>query len=209
MEGLLASKVETPPQARTPDLTFKPVTQEEKDNYGEEFIDVATRAAAEKLSPEISRLTEELNRLKGTISNVAEKTENPKFIAWANLPDPFSGAIRMPMLQDAFRKGDAPRVLRFFQGFLSDEAATGPASTAQPEMPNGKVPLESLAAPGRAKAPAASVPPQTPGEKETITHAQIASFYLAVQKGHYKGNEEEKNRLERMIFDAQAEGRVI
>lgn len=235
LEGIIASAAATPAapaQARTPDLTFKPVTQEDKDNYGEEFLDVAARAAAERFAPEIRRLNEELNALKGTVSNVADKTEadlkrdmfayldgeysdwrtlnrDPRFVAWTRLPDPFSGAIRMDMMRDAFAKGDAPRVLRFFQGFLSDEAATGPAKTTQPELPSGKVPLESLAAPGRARAPVASETPQTPGEKETITHAQISAFYLAVQKGHYKGNEAEKDRLEKMIFEAQAEGRVV
>jgi hypothetical protein len=218
------------PQPRTPDLQFKPVTQEEKDNYGEEFIDVARRAAAETLAPEISGLRAELDRLKGAVTKTEEEqaretvqrtyqyldsemtdwrkvNRDPKFVAWANLPDPFSGAIRMTMMREAFERGDAPRVLRFFQGFLSDEAATGPA-TNRTEVPTGKVPLETFAAPGRAKAPAASVE-QTPGVKETITHAQIAAFYLAVNKGHYKGNEDEKNRLEKMIFEAQAEGRVI
>lgn len=108
---------------------------------------------------------------------------------------------------DAFEKADGQRVLRFFQGFLSDEAATGPATT-QTEPPNGKVPLETFAAPGRAKAPAASVA-IAPVEKETITHAQIAAFYSDVQRGRFRGNEAEKDRLEAMIFEAQAEGRVV
>jgi hypothetical protein len=110
------------------------------------------------------------------------------------------------MMRKAFEANDANRVLHFFKAYLSDEAATAPASI-QP-TPKGKVPLEELAAPGRAKAPAASA---TPGEKEkpTITRAQISQFYLNVQKGVYKGNAAEKDRLEKMIFEAEQEGRVV
>lgn len=220
-----------PAQQRTPDLTFKPVTADERENFGDEFLDVAARAAAEKFAPTITSLTQELEQLKRTMIDVTTKSaddikrenwafldskmpnwrtvnRDQNFIAWANLPDPFSGVIRMAMIRDAFDKGDAPRVLRFYQGFLSDEAATGPAAQQTETPGNGKVPLESFAAPGRATSPAASVQ-QAPVEKETISHAQIAAFYLAVQKGHYKGNEAEKDRLERMIFEAQADGRVV
>lgn len=233
LEGLLSRANAAPRPVATPpaELTFKGITAEERETYGEEFIDVATRAAQEKLSPELVRLQRQVEELTGRLGGVAERTQqtteattrqyltdnlpnwreinrDPKFIAWANLPDLYSGAIRLNMLNDAFSKGDGSRVLAFFKGFLSDEAATAPAeeqNSRTAPAPSGKVPLENFAAPGRAKAPAASTPP---GEKETITTAQIAAFYANVQKGVYKGNDAEKNRLEKMIFDAQAEGRV-
>jgi hypothetical protein len=224
----------SPAERRNPDLNFKPLDADEREAYGDDFLDVAARAAREKLDPELKSLRQELEQLKGAVGNVSEDNEkerrkkfydhlndqlpswktlnrDPKFIAWCNLPDPFSGAIRGAMLNDAVAKGDAPRALRFFNGFLTDEAATAPAGN-RPELPrlpngqaNGKVPLENFAAPGRAKAPAGDPPP---AEKEIITPAQIAHFYLLVQKGHYKGNEAEKERLEREIFAAQADGRV-
>lgn len=229
LEATLASLQSRPAvQQQTPDLTFKTISKEEKDTYGEEFIDVAQRAAQEKLTPEIAELRREIAQLKGTVGNVAQQTEtserermfnyltskiptwrtinrDPKFIAWTNLPDPFSGAIRINLMKEAFGRFDAERVLNFFKGFLSDEAATGPAPSHTDTLPNGKIPLETFAAPGRAKAPAVS---ETPGAKETISQAQIAAFYLAVQKGQYRGNEAEKKRLEQMIFDAQADGRI-
>lgn len=225
LERTLASTAPSPAERRNPDLNFKPLDKDEREAYGDDFLDVAARAAAEKLDPALKILRQELEDLKqGTarqtranmyahlrdnLPSWQEVNRNPRFIAWCNLPDPFSGAIRMNMLQDAFNKGDGPRVLRFFNGFLTDEAATAPAGQ-QPELPsekgNGKVPLEKFAAPGRAKAPAGSDPP---AEQETITAAQIAHFYMLVQKGHYKGNPAEKDRLERMIFAAQADGRVV
>jgi hypothetical protein len=231
LEALLARANAAPAPAPTPanpDLKFKGVSPEDRENFGDDFIDLAQRAAMEKLNPELASLRRELEGLKGSVGNVAQQTQEqvrqnmysflssnqenwrelnkrPDFVAWTNLPDPFSGAIRGDLMRDAFAKGDAQRVLQFFKGFLADEAATDPA-TIKPDPKTGKVSLEEFAAPGRAKAPAASTPP---GEKETITHAQIANFYTLVQKGHYKGNPAEKDRLEQMIFAAQAEGRVV
>jgi hypothetical protein len=233
LEGLLARAAEQKPTAPNPDLTFKPlITDKDKEDFGAEFIDVAQRAAQEKLSPEIKQLRQELERLQGQLGSVAQRSQvntqqsmvatldrdlpdwrkinkDQKFIAWVNLPDPLSGAIRINMLREAYDNGEAERVLRFFKGFLQDEAATAPAEVAQPAVTppgNTKVPLENFAAPGRATSPAATV---TPGEKESITHAQIAQFYLDVQKGKYKGNEAQKVKIEEMIFAAQAEGRII
>jgi len=231
LERMLASSAQpSPAERRNPDLNFKPLDKDEREAYGEDFLDVAARAAAEKLSPELASLRQEVDQIRDQNSRDAQKNlyafltdnlpswrqinRNPKFIAWCNLPDAYSGAIRMSMLKDAFERADAQRVLRFFNGFLSDEAATDPAFGSQPETPrtppnggtNGKVPLEQFAAPGRAKAPAGELPPE---EKETISQAQIAQFYLNVQKGVYRGNPAEKDRLERMIFAAQADGRIV
>ncbi|QIG66843.1 hypothetical protein EVB41_013 [Rhizobium phage RHph_TM3_14A] len=217
------------PVERTPENTFKKLTDEEREAYGADFIDVSARAAEEKLMPEIERLRRQVEELGGKVETTAvtvhqtrtmtmneildQKLPNwkkinrdPKFLAWANLRDPFSGAIRIDMMRQAHQNGDAERVLNFFNGFLRDEAVVDPAPAKAEVTSEGKVPLETLAAPGRAKAPAASTPP---GEKETITRAQIASFYRDVQRGVYRGNEAEKARLEAMIFEAEREGRVV
>lgn len=217
-------------QQPTPDLQFKPsITDKDRDEFGADFIDVAQRAAMDKVHPEIASLKAQLARLEGTVGNVASQTaqqtqqtifqtldgklanwrkinRDAKFLAWVALPDPLSGVIRKNMMMDAFNQGDAQRVLRFFNGFLSEEAATAPA-TPDPVTPQGnsKVPLETFAAPGRATTAAATT---APAEKETISRRQIANFYALVNKGHYRGNEAEKDRLERMIFAAEAEGRI-
>jgi hypothetical protein len=231
LEALLArAQSEQPkPQQPTPDLTFKSISKDERETYGDDFLDVAARAAQEKLNPEIAELKAKLARLEGTVGNVAETTQrsaaqsvnayldeqvpnwrqlnrDDKFLAWANLPDPLSGGIRITMLRDAHAKGDAQRVARFFQGFLADEAATAPAVTVLKPDASNKVPLENFAAPGRATAPAAT---SAPVEKETITRAQIAAFYADVNRGKYRGNTAEKDRLEQMIFQAEAEGRIV
>ena len=219
------------PQQRTPENTFKAITPEERETYGDDFLDIAARAAAEKFVPKIEEMQATIDRLNaqvGTVSQVTTKNaqqqmfdfltdklpnwkalnRDPKFLEWASLQDTLSGVIRRDMMRQAFDANDANRVLSFFKAYLSDEAATAPATAQPTPKPNGKVPLEELAAPGRAKAPAASA---TPGEKEKpiITRAQISQFYLEVQKGKYKGNDAEKDRLERMIYEAENEGRVV
>lgn len=223
----LRTSVATP--APTKENTFKKLTAEEREAYGEDFIDVSARAAEEKLMPEIETLKATVADLTGKLGQVAKASHDtqtltmnqqldrdlpdwkkinrdPRFIAWLNLRDPFSGAIRFNMLKEAHASGDAYRVLNFFNGFLRDEAVVDPAKRIEPEVTSqGKLSLESLAAPGRAKAPAAPTPP---GDKETITRSQIKEFYALVNKGHYRGNEAEKADLERRIFEAERDGRV-
>jgi len=145
------------------------------------------------------------------------------------LPDTYSGVIRHNLLKAAWERNDTPRAAAFFQGFLAEEAAIDPAyrGQAQPNdfqapdfsssqsgqlgqngqsngRTNGKVPLESFAAPGRAKSAAGTVP----AEKPQISRSQISNFYAMCAAGKYRGNEQERNRLEKMIFDAHAEGRI-
>lgn len=142
---------------------------------------------------------------------------HPRFVEWSNLHDTFSGAIRKRLMQEAWDRGDARRVTAFFQGFLAEEAALDP-SRAQPSMPQGgptpyaapvapqgRVTLESLAAPGSARS-AAGAPP---AEKPVYTPQQITQFYADVAQGRYRGREVEKARIEADIHTAQFEGRIL
>jgi hypothetical protein len=118
------------------------------------------------------------------------------------------------MLKEAYAQGNANRVLAFFNGYLAQEAAVAPAqggpdtSTAQPSAQNvQKVPLASLAAPGRAKAAAADSAPAG-NEKPIISRAQIAAFYAEVAAGKYRTRPEDKAKTEAIIFSATRDGRV-
>ncbi len=145
---------------------------------------------------------------------------NPEFISWLALPDPFSGDIRSDLLNRAFSRHDTPRVLNFFKGFLSEKAAVDPGSRQEPEnkaavptnsnQENGngtnpqKIPLETFAAPGRARGSAAAAP----DDKPYLTNAEIAAFYSDVRAGKYRGREEEQKRREAYIWEAQSAGRI-
>lgn len=217
-----------PPAAPNPLLSPKEVEE-----YGEEFLSVVGKKAKEVYSPEITALQAEIASLKQELAGVngvvatdarsrffadlerslpnwSELNTNDAFLDWLKLPDAYSGVIRHELLNAAYERNDAPRVLAFFNGFLAEEAAVDPAKLAPTPVPAatpapGKVPLETFAAPGRAKSTAAT---PAPAEKPIIHRAQISQFYLDVSAGKYRGREEEKNRLEAMIFAAEKDGRI-
>lgn len=228
------STMQVAPQSYTPtELSAERfITPEEEQDYGSEFLSVVGKKAKEELSPEVAKLRAEIEGLKSQLTGVGsyvqqdvrsrmeatmnerlpnwqEVNTNPEFLSWLNLPDPYSGVNRHSLLKTAYERNDTPRVLAFFQGFLSEEAATTPAGSG-PDFSNGaavqeKVPLASYAAPGRAKTSAAT---SAPVEKPVFTSAQISKFYADVRQGKYAGREAEKDRLERQIFAAGPEGRI-
>lgn len=195
----------------------------------------AATPLVQELKNEIDALKQQVGRVGGSIAQNArenmfgqldqsgmpwrEVNNDPRFLQWLALPDTYSGVIRHNLLKAAWERNDTPRAAAFFQGFLAEEAAVDPAyrGQAQPNgfqapeysngnngRTNGKVPLESFAAPGRAKSAAGSIP----AEKPSISRSQITNFYAMCAAGRYRGNEQERNRLERMIFEAQSEGRI-
>lgn len=207
------------------------VTPKEEEDYGQELLQVVGKKAREELSPEVAELRAQVADLEARLSNVGttvtmsardkmidtldqrcptwqEINTNPRFISWLQLQDKYSGAIRHELLKAAWEQNQSPRVLAFFDGFLAEEAATVPAEpepAPQPDPGRGKIPLETFAAPGRAKSAASS---QAPAEKPYFTSAQISQFYVDVAAGKYRGKEAEKDRIERQIFEAGNEGRV-
>jgi hypothetical protein len=232
MQSLIATMSkptsETPPELRPESL----LTPEEVNEYGEEFLGVVAKRAKQELSPEVQALKHELATLKNQFKSNADQSHNkatldmeatldqrlpqwrdinvlPDFHAWLALPDMYSGAIRHELLRAAYAQCNTPRVFAFFKGFLDQEAALAPREGEPHQAADfnggGKVPLETFAAPGRAKTAAAS---PAPAEKPIITRAQISNFYAESAAGRYRGREAEKNRLEAMIYEAQREGRI-
>jgi len=141
--------------------------------------------------------------------------KHPKFHNWLGLTDGFSGATRKVLLDDAVKRGDSNRVLNFYTVFLAEQGNPAPAN-GQPSPPaaagatppaangNGRVTLESLAAPGRPAASGAA--PKAPEPPEIISRAQISTFYANKRRNMY--SKEEAERLEAEIFKADKEGRI-
>lgn len=228
LERMLASMQAQPQETASELKAERLITPEEEADYGHEFLAVVGKKAQEALMPTIRKYEDEIAslraQLKGVGSYVAqdaqtrmtdtldrdvptwrEQNVNPEFLQWLALPDPYSGDIRHNMLKAAWERHDGPRVAAFFKGFLAEEAAYRPAGSEPPAASAGKVSLESLAAPGRAKTAAAS---NAPAEKPLITSAQITKFYADAAAGRYAGRDEEKARFEKAIFEAQREGRI-
>lgn len=233
LQNIVATMQAAPPvnDNTLPELSAERlITEEEAADYGEDFLKVVGKRAREELAPiingykdEIAKLQKQLEGFNGFVQqdaqqkllskldeklpNWREVNTNQEFLDWLRLPDPYSGAIRHDMLKAAYAQGDAHRVLAFFNGFLSEEAAVAPVG-GEPDksvtrVP--KVPLQDLAAPGRAKTAAAG---SAPAEKPIITRAQVAAFYADVAAGRYRGRDDAKNKAEAEIFAAQRDGRI-
>ena len=232
LQNVIATMQQVPMTAdAVPISTERLITPEEENDYGKDMLTVVGKRAREEIAPLLSQQAKQIENLTATIKGMAghqaqnsqqnmlatmdarlpnwrEINTNDEFLSWLRLPDPYSGAIRHEMLKSAYAAGNASRVLAFFNGFLAEEAATTPAE-AEPDPSTRtvpRIPLKNLAAPGKAKNAASSN--GAPAEKPIITRAQIASFYAEVAAGKYRGRDDEKKRLEGMIFAAQGDGRI-
>ena len=233
--GLRNSRAAPPPEVSN---YVKPqlIKPEERDDYGEEFMDVVGRRAREEYFPEFEMLSERLKRLESgqtAISQVVEKTQqrglydtlsdavpdwreinhHPLFLNWLTIPDPYSGVPRAELLKNAFSRQDTQRVVNFFQGFLTE--AVGPPTTSS-SPGNAAPPLSNGQASGRpsledfaAPGRARSGQPQMPPDKPTYTQAWIAQFSADKRMGKYRGREADAEAIERDIYQAQHEGRIF
>ena len=188
-----------------------------------------------KLRAENAELRQQLGGVeKRTVQSEAARTEafldqhvptwrtvnvDPDFLNWLQQTDPFTGATRQSLLQKA---NDGPRVAAFFQAYLTESQAIrspqgSTPDTRQAEQPQpptqGHEPTvdrASLVAPGRPTAQGGGAGAATTGgETQIVTDKQISAFYRDVQMGKYKSNPKEKDRIERIIADAVATGRVV
>jgi hypothetical protein len=234
LASMTAQGLMSPKDGQSTARPFTPlVTEEETRDYGTDLIDVVGRRAKEVLLPEIETVQQRLDRLEGRVNGVStviqrdatqsvyetlaqhvgpnwnDLNHHPDFKdRWLGQRDPYSGKILRDLLKEAFDRQDGPRVLSFFQGYLTE--ATGspspsqPAPSPAPQNGAGEDPLMRYAAPGRAR----SEPP-TPLGKPVYSRAQLNQFWEAKRRGAYKGREPEADAIERDIFQAQHEGRIV
>lgn len=236
LHRVLANLQSAPPAPRQDEVTYtaeKLITPEEEADYGPEFLSVVEKKAREVLGPMQAKYEARIKQLEDQLGGVRKHTEtnarnqmlerlgqevpewqklnrDDDFLGWLQEVDPYSGQQRHSMLKSAYERNDAHRVAAFFKGFLREVAAVAPQAS-HPDGPGkskapGKVPLERLAAPGRAKPTATTSVPAD--DKPIITRADIAQFYRDVNAGKFNGREAEKKRFEERIFSATAEGRV-
>ena len=204
----------------------KLITPEDEKTFGPEIIDLAKRAATEAIAPELNAVRQENQQLKHQVANQAtagvyealdaqlpnwrEVNTSPRFVSWLSLRDLYSGEVRGKLLRQALNAADAPRVLRFFNGFLAEERATGQLPDPNAPQPAPVPPrvaavnLVTLTAPG--VRPATDT--NAPADKPIFTHAQIREFYSHQGRARYVGREQDRKNDEAEIFAAQREGRI-
>ena len=139
--------------------------------------------------------------LTTAVPNWRDVNADPGFHSWLLEVDPLTGLSRQTYLDDAQRNLDSARVASFFrmwQGNSGQSVAQSPRNAAASQ-------LEKQVAPGRGRSSGAPSPEQP----KTYTNADIAKFFDDVRKGAFKGKEAERDRIERDIFAAQRENRIV
>lgn len=231
MEQLLASlsAQQTAPAAPQPQAT-KLVTEKDVEEYGES-LDVMRKVTREELGAVAQRIAQMENALRQMHTSVVPQVQavaqrqqmtseqqfwsdltrlapnwrnvndNDQFQNWLLQADPLTGITRQTYLEDAQRNLDAGRVANFFRSWLE---TTGQAQNAQSSRVSSSE-LEKQVAPGRSKTTGAP----TSSNTKTYTPADIQKFFSDVRQGKFKGREAERDRIERDIFAAQRENRIV
>lgn len=229
LEQLIASMNAAPATPQEP--AQKLVTEQELEDYGDS-IEVMRKVFREEMSSkdaEIDDLKRLVRQMQGTVvpqvhqlsQDYAVSSEqrfwadlqmavpdwqeingDQEFQSWLLEVDPLTGISRQTYLDDAQRTKDAQRVAKFFTTWKGMTGGQG-ARTQRETQPASE--LERQVAPGRGRSGGSK--PQ--GEAKTYTSDDIKKFFSDVQKGKYKGREAERNRIERDIFAAQREGRIV
>jgi len=143
-------------------------------------------------------------QLSGMVPNWKQINDDPDFQTWLLQSDPLTGISRQTILEDAQRNFDVGRIASFFRLW---QGMNGQANVAQNSQRSSSASeLERQVAPGRGRSgnTAASGP-----TGKTYTPIDIRNFFDAVRQGRYKGREQERDRIERDIFAAQREGRIV
>jgi len=229
LEQLIASMNATPAQEQAP--MEKLITEQDMEDYGDS-IEVMRRVFREETASkdsEINELKNLVRQMQGTVvPQVHQLTQShalsseqrfwadlqtavpdwqdingsQEFQAWLLEVDPLTGIPRQTYLDDAQRTMDARRVANFFSTWKGMTGGQDARTTRETQSTSE---LERQVAPGKGRSGGAK--PQ--GEAKTYTSEDIKKFFADVQKGKYKGRETERDRIERDIFAAQREGRIV
>jgi hypothetical protein len=162
-------------------------------------------------------LSDRLTRDVG--SDWRRQDEDPAFIEWLDAPDGFSGVPRKQFFKTALDRGDHDRVVNIFKAFRADtgkykaqQTAGRPADTPRTNGTgngaggNGKVPLDTLVAPGKGRS-AAATGQTTTADKPLVKRSELRSFQQDLTRGRWHGDE--LARWNRYFDEAIAEGRVV
>lgn len=229
LEQLIASMNAAPAQPQAP--AEKLITEQDIEDYGDS-IEVMRKVFREEMyskDTEINELKQLVRQMQGTVvpqvhqlsQNYAVSSEqrfwadlqtavpdwqdinsSQEFQSWLLEVDPLTGIPRQTYLDDAQRTMDARRVANFFTAW---KGMTGKSDARTPAAPQPATELERQVAPGKGR----SGGTKTQGEAKTYTSDDIKKFFSDVQKGKYRGKEAERDRIERDIFAAQREGRIV
>lgn len=208
------------PEAKT--STESLITEQDKEAFGPDLIDLIERAAESKVSTLRGReadLIKELNDLKSQLGNVTERqglsdrdrfttglarlvpdwetlNTDQGFLAWLAEEDPVYGLPRHAALTNAYDNLNVERVASVFNTYKQLVGAPKPKPKVNPE-------LQRQVAPARSRSAA---PPADSQDQRIYTQGEIAQFFDDWRRGMF--TDEEAASFEKVIHAAVAEGRV-
>lgn len=186
------------------------ISQEDREKYGDDLLDVIKRAAQEQVAAkdvEIAELKRQLEMVNSTTAKNAEVgffdrlgslvpdwvtiNGDDSFLKWLDEYDEFTGRTRQDLLSEAEQARDAERVARFFTKWKASNQTNIAASQRS---------LESQVAPdsNRVVAP--------PTGKRIFSRREIADFYAAARRGEVSNKD--LVSMEAEIHAATIEGRI-
>jgi hypothetical protein len=231
LEQLLSSMNTAGSQPAPQTAAEKLVTDQDIEDYGDS-IDVMRRVFREEASslkqenqqlrqliqqmqtsvvPQVQQLSQRQavsseqqfwSELHRTVPDWQDVNNDKQFQTWLLEVDPLTGVSRQTYLDEAQKSLDASRVARFFDTW---KGLTGTPSAQNARSAQTASELEKQVAPGKGRGGG----PKGGGEPKTYTPADIKDFFTDVQKGKFKGREAERDRIERDIFAAQRDGRIV
>jgi hypothetical protein len=207
-----------PVPASTPSL----ITEQDKEAFGSDLIDLIERATEAKMAGSRSleaKLTAEIAELKGKLGNVTERqvvsdkdryesaltTAVPDwqalnvdqgFLNWLAEVDPVYGMPRQYALTNAYEALDAVRTATIFNQYKK--------SVAPPAQSNNRADLQRQVAPTRSRTSPAPTNPNL--DKRVYTQQDIDTFYAEWRRGFI--DEAEAVQIEKDIHAATVEGRI-
>ena len=212
--------------AKAPEPVKSLVTEQDKEAFGSDLIDLIDRATESKVSVLRDRettLLDEIEKLKGQLGSVSERqvvshkdsflmglsqkvpdwealNTDQGFLAWLSEVDPVYGLPRQAALTTAYEALDVNRVAAIFSKY---KEVTAPK---QPDQPKAKPSdqLQRQVAPTRTRT--TNAPQASDAHAKIWTEGEISGFYDEWRRGFI--DNEEAARIEKEITTAITEGRV-
>ena len=210
------------PAQPVPASTTSLITEQDKEAFGSDLIDLIERATEAKMAGSRSleaQLTAEIAELKGKLGNVTERqgasdkdryesaltTAVPDwqalnvdqgFLNWLAEVDPVYGLPRQYALTNAYEALDANRTATIFNQYKK--------SLAPAAQSNNRADLQRQVAPTRSRTSPAPTNPNV--DKRVYTQQDIDSFYSEWRRGFI--DEAEAVQIEKDIHAATVEGRI-
>lgn len=204
------------------------IADEERNEYGDELLDLIGRRALQVLLPEVRRIEAMIDEVRRGVVGVHHDVQvsvhdrflqeldkrhpswrtinnDENFMRWLADVEPMSGRPRQELLGAAVNDHNVERALVFFRGFEAEKGVQ-PQPSPQPGAQPPETGLEAFAAPGRGRpGPAPSPANDLP---KVWARSQITAFYRDVNMGLYRGREAEAQQIEQSIMRAAATNQV-